>query len=122
MNCPRCGAAITGLNARGPDAHVFDPCGCPTGFATARELAEPRIATDGGRSRSPEAYPVSVRVAVADREVTWHTSDTAYERLHNHPDGNLVDEIETEARARDGSLFDAVVTASGSVRMTEVDA
>lgn len=51
MNCPRCGESVVGVDARGPDAHAFDPCGCPTGFATARELVddtEPQLATDGG--------------------------------------------------------------------------
>ena len=123
MNCPFCDTAVIGLVTRGPSEHFFEPCGCRAGAATARELMgdDQRAMTDGGVRESLTVYPVSVRVEVAEGEVTWHTSDTAYEQLHNHRTGNLVADIEADATARDGSLFDAVVSASGAYRMTEVD-
>ena len=105
--CPDCGVDLS-------DAYIPDDWRNSGGD-------KPRVATDGGVAPFPEVYPVSVRVEVAEQEVTWHTSDTAYEQLHNHPDGNLVAEIEADAKARDGSLFDAVVAESGSYRMTTVD-
>ncbi|WP_132060313.1 hypothetical protein [Halorussus amylolyticus] len=50
MNCPYCGTPVEGLDARGPDQHTFDPCGCSAATQTPRDLAvsEPRALTDGG--------------------------------------------------------------------------
>jgi len=51
FNCPFCGRAVAGVDAHGPDAHTFDPCGCSTGEVTASDLAdEPRVMADGGVS------------------------------------------------------------------------
>lgn len=120
-----------------PETEDCAVCGMPveadpaTGDATvtANGLAHAECAThdetdvfpDGGIAEAPDLYPVSVRVEVTDAEVTWHTSDTAYERLANHPSGNLVTTIEDAAKDRDGSLFDAVVASSGAFWIMEVD-
>ncbi|MFC4550092.1 MULTISPECIES: hypothetical protein [Halorussus] len=76
---------------------------------------------DGGVAEPPELYPMSVRVKVSEKEVTWHASHATYEQLHNHPSGNLVDDIEDEAMDRDGSLFDVMVAKSGAYWLLEVD-
>jgi len=86
------------------------------------EDSDRRALTDGGAVKSSQIYPVSVRVEIDDSEVTWHASDAVYERLHNHPSGNLVDEIEAEARESDGSLFDVVVATTGAFWVTEANA
>lgn len=120
-----------------PETEDCAVCGGPveadpaTGDATvtADGLAHAECAThdetdvlpDGGMVESPDLYPVSVRVEVADAEVTWHTSDTAYERLANRPSGNLVTNIEDAAEDRDGSLFDVVVASSGAFWIMEAD-
>ena len=117
MSCPVCGEPVEADPATG-DATV-------TAEGTAHEECATHdgvtVLPDGGLLGSPSSA-VSVRVEVTEREVTWHTSETAYERLHNHPSGNLVAEIETDAKSRDGTLFDVIAAMSGAYWMLEVDA
>jgi hypothetical protein len=73
-----------------------------------------RLATDGGVTDSPEPAPISVELEVTDREVTWNASAPTYERLENHPSGNLATEIEEEVATREGSVFEVIVAPSGA--------
>ncbi len=38
-NCPHCDTPILAVVTRGPSMHILDPCGCPVGPLTARDLA-----------------------------------------------------------------------------------
>ena len=116
--CPICGEPVEADTATG-DATITAEGTVHEECATHDEVD---ILPDGGVAESPTVYPVSVRVEVTDGEVTWHTSDTAYEQLHNHRTSNLVAEIEADAKVNDGSLFDVVVASSGAYWMMEVDA
>ncbi|UPV75889.1 hypothetical protein M0R89_07475 [Halorussus limi] len=52
MQCPECGTAILGVATRGPNTHVFDPCGCSVPVHDIAALDRGRgLVTDGGEEQ-----------------------------------------------------------------------
>jgi hypothetical protein len=46
QRCPRCETPITGIQSRGPDDHVADPCGCFLSAVPAETVAVPLVEDD----------------------------------------------------------------------------